>query len=59
MTEINGFKAENAFKEVLMYSGNSKSIDKWGMELYLCAKGYTPKPDVLNAVVWRIDIDGD
>jgi hypothetical protein len=42
-----------------MYSGNSKMIDKRGVELYLCAKGYTPKPDVLNAIIRRIDLDGD
>jgi len=42
-----------------MYSGNSKMIDKRGLELYLCAKGYTPKINVLNALLRRIDIDAD
>lgn len=42
-----------------MYSGNSKFIDWRGLELYLCAKGYTPKVEVLNAALWRIDMDAD
>jgi len=44
---------------MLMYSGNSKMVDRRGLELYLCAKGYTPKPDVLSAALRRIDIDAD
>ena len=44
---------------MVMYSGNSKFIDWWGLELYLCAKGYTPKVEVLNAALRWIDIDAD
>ena len=44
---------------MVMYSGNSKMIDWRGLELYLCAKGYTPKQDILMATLRRADWDAD
>ncbi len=37
------FDADIAFKEMLLYSGNPEVVDLKGLELFLCAKGYTPE----------------
>ena len=37
-----GFDAGKVYEEMILYSGRTDSIDRRGLELYLCAKGYTP-----------------
>jgi hypothetical protein len=53
------FVSSNAFSEILLYSSASYQIDRRGIELYLCAKGYTPEVEVVDGIIRRIDVNSD
>jgi len=59
LAQMPSYKATEAYKEILLYSGITDKIDRKGLELFLCAKGYTPDQGTLNGMIRRIDQSAD
>ena len=55
-----GSDASLAFDEMVLYSGDETRVDKRGVEVFLCAKGYTPNRRCVAAIMRRLDqnVDG-
>lgn len=59
LVELADFDSANLFDEMLRYSGQTKTVDRRGLELFLCAKGYTPEQGTLSSILRRVDLDAD